>query len=173
MSPKTMTAHQQQYSMPLRSPLAWLVSLGVGMLPGAPGTYGSALVAAAAGAWLLAGGAPLKGAWYLGVVVGVSTLAVAASQAALQRRLFGPGPDPGQITIDEAAGQLLALIGLAGPVWWHLVAAFGLFRLLDIVKPMGIRASQGLPGGWGVVIDDLLAGFYTALALRVVHLLLD
>ncbi len=165
-----MTARPQQYRLPLRSPLAWLASLGVGMLPGAPGTYGSALVAAAAGVWLAAGGAPLKGGWYLGVVAGVTTLAVAASQAALQRRLFGPGADPGQITIDEAAGQLLALFGLGGAGWWwHLAAAFTLFRFLDITKPLGIRASQGLPGGWGVVIDDLLAGFYTAVALRLAH----
>jgi phosphatidylglycerophosphatase A len=75
--------------------------------------------------------------------------------------------DPPEIVIDEVAGQALALlllhltlpIAAPVPLRWGLVAlAFGLFRLLDIAKPGWIDRAQSLPGGWGVVADDLVAG---------------
>lgn len=147
--------------------LRLLVTLGVGLLPGPQGTYASALVAALAWAWLAQGGPPLSGPWYGLLCLGLAVLAVASSQAALNRRIFGSTHDPGAIVIDEAAGMLLALYGLAAP-GWPLLAALAAFRLFDIAKPWPVGWSQRLPGGWGVVADDLLAGLY---ALGVVRLL--
>lgn len=149
---------------------AWLralVTLGVGLLPGPQGTYASLLTAGLAWAWLDRGGAPLAGAWYGLVCLALAALAVASSQAALNRRVFGPAHDPGAIVIDEAAGMLLALYGLAAP-GWPLLAGLAAFRLFDIAKPWPVGASQRLPGGWGIVADDLLAGLYALGVVRLV-----
>ncbi len=87
---------------------------------------------------------------------------VAGRVAALRGR-----KDPGEIVVDEIAGQSIALAGLhavlpagaAVPLRWGLVVlAFGLFRAFDILKPGPIDRLQSLPGGWGVMADDLLAG---------------
>ena len=65
--------------------------------------------------------------------------------------------DPSEIVIDEVAGMWLALIGI--PVTWPgLLAAFLLFRLFDVWKPGPIDRLQNLPGGWGVMMDDIAAG---------------
>ncbi len=147
--------------------LKCLVSLGVGLVPGARGTYGSLLTLGAAVLWLARGGAPLSGWWYLLLLAGVTALALAATALALARRVFGQDQDPGPIVIDEAAGQLLALYGLGGLLWWQMGLAFAAFRFFDIVKPWPVDRLQDLPGAWGVVIDDLMAGAY---ALAMVEL---
>ncbi len=67
--------------------------------------------------------------------------------------------DPGVIVIDEVAGMLLSVI-LLPPTIPVLVTAFLLFRLFDIWKPFPARESQVLTGGLGVMVDDLIAGFY-------------
>lgn len=81
--------------------------------------------------------------------------------------------DPGFIVADEWAGQWIALApllfspALASPTWgawmFHLVAPFLLFRLFDIWKPGPVDAAQSLPGGWGVMLDDVVAGLFAAL----------
>ena len=72
--------------------------------------------------------------------------------------------DPSEIVIDEIAGQMVTLLAApATPVAW--VSGFFLFRLLDILKPFPARQSEKLPGGWGIVLDDLIAGIYGALLL--------
>lgn len=134
-----------------------LASLWVGLLPGARGTYGSALTAGLAALWLAGGGGPLSGWPFLIFLAALALGAVWASQMALDLALFGPDKDPGRVVIDEAAGQMIALYGAAG-LDWRLVAAFVLFRLYDIWKPFPIGDSQRAPGGWGIVLDDLLAG---------------
>ena len=80
--------------------------------------------------------------------------------------------DPGAIVADEVAGQWLALTVLTvalqrPPTVAEAAASFALFRLLDIAKPWPIRRLESLPGGWGIVADDLAAG----LAAAVVQLL--
>lgn len=80
--------------------------------------------------------------------------------------------DAGQIVADEAAGQciplfLLATIGV-GEFWettFTVGAAFVLFRIFDVIKPPPANAMQRLHAGWGVLIDDLFAGLYAAIAL--------
>ncbi len=82
-------------------------------------------------------------------------------------KLFGR-KDPGLIVIDEMAGLLMTLLFIP----WSaesVVIGFFVFRLMDIAKPFPIRSIEAkLPGGWGVVGDDILAGIYANLVLRVV-----
>ncbi len=72
--------------------------------------------------------------------------------------------DPGQFVLDEVVGYLVAACWMGFPGWTHLIYAFFLFRLTDIVKPWPARRLEKLPGGWGIVVDDLVAGAY-ALAI--------
>lgn len=79
--------------------------------------------------------------------------------------------DPGIVILDEFVAMPLCFTGwqtLDGivPAWWLLIGGFLLFRLFDIAKPLGIRRLQYLPGGWGVVADDLAAA---VLACGVLH----
>ena len=78
--------------------------------------------------------------------------------------------DPSQVVADETAGQCVALLAFPmSHAWWPalLLIAFLSFRLFDIVKPSPARDLQHVPGGWGIVLDDLVAG---AMALAVVQL---
>ena len=72
------------------------------------------------------------------------------------------GHDPSQATFDEFVGQWISLFLLPKtPV--YLAASFILFRALDVWKPFPARDSQKLPGGWGIMIDDVIVGVYTCL----------
>jgi phosphatidylglycerophosphatase A len=76
--------------------------------------------------------------------------------------------DPQTVVVDEVVGQWIALAGaptLARWEWW--VAAFVLFRLFDIFKPPPVRALERVPGGAGIVLDDVMAGIYAALVLAL------
>ena len=74
--------------------------------------------------------------------------------------------DPGFVVIDEVAGQLIALIG--APVdWKYLLAGFILFRSFDIVKPFPLRRIERLPGGTGIMLDDVGAGLYALVLLQL------
>ncbi|TKJ42370.1 phosphatidylglycerophosphatase A [candidate division LCP-89 bacterium B3_LCP] len=76
------------------------------------------------------------------------------------------GHDPKQAVWDEFAGQWTALLLL--PKTFPIIAAsFLIFRVLDIWKPYPARASQDLPGGWGIMVDDLIVGIYTCLLLHL------
>ena len=61
----------------------------------------------------------------------------------------------------------IAFLPATGPVW--LIAAFFLFRLFDITKPFPARRAERLPGGYGIFLDDLVAGLYTNALLRIAH----
>lgn len=82
--------------------------------------------------------------------------------------------DPSWIVIDEVAGQTLTyslvLPQLVTGCHWMAAAGFALFRLFDITKPFGIKKMEALPGAWGVMSDDLLAGFYAAIVLLVLQI---
>ena len=80
-------------------------------------------------------------------------------------------PDPSKVVIDEVAGQLAALLILAPVDWWTLLAAFMLFRLFDITKPLGIRRLEAIPNGWGIMLDDLAAGLLAAVVINVAILI--
>lgn len=77
------------------------------------------------------------------------------------------GKDSSRVVIDEVAGMAISLI--AAPVTLaHVLTALLLFRFFDIVKPLFIRKMEQLPGGWGVMADDVLAGIYANILLQLI-----
>lgn len=131
-----------------------------GYSPVAPGTAGS-VVGAAAYFLLLPLGWPI----YVAVTLAVTILGIWVSGRA--ETLFGQ-KDSKHIVIDEIAGQLIALF-MAPPVWWAVLAGFGLFRLFDITKVWPVSAFEKFKGGAGVMLDDVAAGL---LALAALHIIL-
>lgn len=101
----------------------------------------------------------------LAFVVVLGTWAAARAERVLERK------DPGIIVVDEVAGMIVSVLFLPRTPQ-VLLAAFLLFRVFDIWKPFPVRASQDLPGGFGVMVDDLLAGLYTLLLLVAARRLL-
>ena len=76
------------------------------------------------------------------------------------------GHDPQKIVIDEIVGVWIAILAI--PMSWNtLILAFILFRIFDIWKPLGIRKMEQLKGGWGVMMDDVLAGVYANIVLQI------
>jgi phosphatidylglycerophosphatase A len=132
---------------------------GAGLAPIAPGSVGSA-VAIVLGAGLLA--AP---GWVLPCAAAAASLGgLWALRAA---RVEG---DPGWVTIDEVAGQWIALLGLARPTLVGVVTAFLLFRLLDVVKPGPVGWADRQGGAAGIMADDLIAGTLAAGVLWAVRM---
>lgn len=128
---------------------------GSGFLRPAPGTWGS-LVGFAYFYLLLR--LPLASA--LAIVAAVIALSVWASGRCAV--IFGK-KDPGKVVIDEIAAVPLAawpLALMAERPWWLWVAVFVVWRLADIVKPAPARQLEALPGGWGIVADDLMSAAY-------------
>jgi phosphatidylglycerophosphatase A len=134
--------------------LAIATGAGSGYAPMASGTVGS-LVGLILW-WAISGLGP---ALYALIVVAVSALGIWAAHRA--QAIFR-SHDDGRITIDEVAGMLISLAWL--PARIEVVgAAFLLFRVFDIWKPAPARAAERLPGGLGVMADDLIAGVYANL----------
>ena len=133
--------------------------LGTGWLPRAPGTWGSAAAAVFGAALLATGGRPL-------LLAGVVAATVAGFWSIPRA---GGDADPGWVVIDEVAGMWLAMLPLHRPAPLGLLAAFALFRLLDITKPGPIGAIDRRPGALGVMGDDLAAGAVAALILLVLR----
>jgi phosphatidylglycerophosphatase A len=146
---------------------------GIGRSPVAPGTFGSLLGVGWYALLLFSGRS-----WVM--LIG-SALAIALSIWFCDRAEVILGQrDPGSVVLDEIVaipvcfaswtlfyfqthGALPGLKDLFANNWPVIAAIFLAFRVLDIVKPAPVRQSQGLPGGWGVVVDDLLAALYVNL----------
>jgi phosphatidylglycerophosphatase A len=77
------------------------------------------------------------------------------------------GEDPARVVIDEVAGMCISMLFLPVNVKYVLCALL-LFRFFDIVKPLYIKKMELLPGGWGIMMDDVLAGIYTNILLQLV-----
>lgn len=131
---------------------------GLGHLRPAPGTIGSAFGLALF--WLLLRDQAVL--VQLVAVVVVSAVGIAA--ATLVSRQMQED-DPSEVVVDEVAGMWLSLLGATGAA--EVVLAFFLFRALDIVKPFPASRLESLPGGWGIMLDDLAAGAYTLAALKL------
>jgi phosphatidylglycerophosphatase A len=142
--------------------IAWVVSIwfGCGLVPRAPGTAGTLgavplyLLLRPLGLW------PVAVAACLLTIVGIW----ASSRVA---RTCGQ-KDPQFVCVDEVAGVFVAFLG-APAGWTGTILAVVLFRLLDCTKPFPARASEKLPGGYGIVIDDIVAGAWSALVLVALH----
>ncbi len=147
-------------------------AFGSGYSPLAPGTAGAAvgvlMLWGMSEAWprQFSGGWP-QAHWLLVAILVFFFLGVVASQK-LEPEW---GHDPSRITVDELVGVWVAMLGV--PVnWLNLLLAFGLFRLFDIWKPLGIRKLEKLPGGWGVMLDDVAAGVVAGICLHLILLVL-
>ncbi len=131
---------------------------GVGYSPFAPGTAGSAagLLVYLPIRWL---GIPVVEALAIVVVFVAGALASTAAE-----RHFGH-IDPGPVVVDEVLGMLITLAFLPVSITGALVG-FVLFRIFDVIKPPPSSQLEALPGGWGVMGDDVMAAIYAHLALR-------
>lgn len=155
---------------PVRTAWAWRAGtfFGIGQLKPGPGTWAS-LVAAAI--------------WYIGLdsahlTVGAAipvTLAAATlvtligiRASTIVERESGR-TDPGFVVIDEVAGQWVTL-ALTPVDIWHALAGFALFRFFDIVKPWPVRRLERLPGGLGIMLDDVAAGVCGLLVMMLLRI---
>ncbi|KKL80426.1 hypothetical protein LCGC14_2004850, partial [marine sediment metagenome] len=130
--------------------------------PIAPGTAGSVV-----GVLLDLGLRATVSSWLQAVVFFSISAAGVWAAGVVERQLAAK--DPSVVVIDEVAGMLLALY-LLPLSWLGYFVGFLVFRLFDIVKPFPARQSERLPGGIGIMVDDLIAGLYTHLFLRLVSL---
>ena len=133
---------------------------GVGLLPGPRGTWGT--FAAVPFAWAIQ---TWGGPWGLFVAAGLATVVGIWASGRYAARLGVK--DPSSAVIDEVAGLFLALaLTPAGLVSWAI--GIGLFRLFDIWKPWPARVfDRDLPGGYGIVLDDVMAGLYALLVMAL------
>jgi phosphatidylglycerophosphatase A len=159
-----------------------VATCGVGLLPFAPGTWGSLvgvalyLFARAVSVRVLTNGAAgglsaaqlnaLQTATLLLLVSGITLAGVWAATRA--EKLLGR-KDPGAVVIDEVAGQLITFAFVPfNSSAWIVVTGFVLFRLFDIWKPYPVRRLESLESGLGIMADDVLAGFYAATVLALI-----
>jgi len=145
----------------LRHPAHLLAfGFGVGLLPGAPGTFGTLLALPLY--WLVS---PRLGPIGFLVVIGAMFL-IGVWACEKTGRAMGR-PDHGGMVWDEVVAFLLVLFFTPASPYWQ-AAAFLLFRLFDILKPPPIRYyDRTLKGGFGVMFDDLIAAFYTLIVLAI------
>jgi phosphatidylglycerophosphatase A len=129
----------------------------IGYVPLAPGTWGSVL---GVGVFLLLASLPLP---VYGVLL-ISFIIFGTWGAGEAERLLGK-KDPAPIVIDEIAGMLVTYFALPVAVW-PVLLGFGFFRLFDVCKPL--PQLEQLPGGWGIMLDDLCAGLVTQCLVRLV-----
>jgi phosphatidylglycerophosphatase A len=132
----------------------------LGYIPIAPGTLGGSLLGV--GIYLLT---YQNNVVSLLVALAVTLLAIWSSGQA--EEIFGHKDDQ-RIVIDETAGMLIAMLWLPEKSLLYLGLGFVVFRVMDIVKPLGIKRLQVIKGGWGVVADDAAAGLVTNIILRIV-----
>jgi len=143
--------------------VAWVIAtwLGCGRVPVAPGTAGS--LGALPLYWLVLRWGRLG----VGVTAIVVTLVGVWAASVVVRELANK--DPQVVVVDEVAGMLITMLPVAAWSWRAVVTGFVLFRLLDMTKPGPIRALERLPGGWGVVMDDVGAGVAGAAIMAVLR----
>ena len=142
---------------------------GFGFWPWGPGTAGTFLAVAiwCCYAYVLPSTHTLL---LTAVLVVVSTLAAAPSINRIEKFW---GSDPSRVVVDEMAGVWITLLAVPETKeWYYVLAAFILFRVMDICKPLGCRwLDKNIHGGWGVMLDDILAGVYGGVVLYCITLL--
>ena len=149
---------------------AWTLGtfFGAGLLKPGPGTYGSI-----AALLLWYGAAHTLNPSPLALAIGTTIAALAVTlvgipAATIVARESGR-KDPGHVVIDEAAGQLIALIAIPAD-WRHAALSLLLFRAFDILKSPPIRQLERLPEGTGIMLDDVAAGILALLCAQLAHL---
>jgi len=150
--------------------------LGTGLVPFAPGTFGSIL-----GMLWFSGLAFFQNLYFF-LTMQVISFFISVYLCGKAEKILKM-PDPGSVVLDEIVAIPLCFtlpvllyvyrhncmpdVGyfFIGKTCWLGITGFILFRVFDIIKPWPIRNSQKLPGGWGITIDDLLAGLWTSILL--------
>ena len=127
----------------------------IGRFSKMPGTLGSI---AACVVWILTGGVPL---WGIALLILIGTIAADKYVRSAQRE-----EDPREVVIDEVAGCWISCWGF--DLTYVIVALF-LFRILDITKPFPIRQAERLPGAFGIMADDIVAGIAANLIIRLLQ----
>lgn len=135
---------------------------GIGYVPVAPGTFGSAVGLAV---W-----SALPASFSFQAAAILILFAIGAWSGGVAEAHFGR-TDPGQVVIDEVLGMLATLF-LNRVGWGGAMLGFVLFRTFDVVKPYPANRLERLPGGIGVMADDLMAAIYANLVLRLIMNLL-
>lgn len=158
-----------------REIVLFLARLGpLGSLP-APGTWGSA---AGVGFYAVLWHGYNRSGRYENFALIAALSILAATAVCHLAEYFLKKKDPGEVILDEFVAMPLVFAGFASVLnsarhaWAWYLAGFLLFRLFDIAKPFGIRALQRVGGGFGIVVDDVLAAAYAALSLHAVHWLI-
>jgi len=144
--------------MPMYKLLA--TGFGIGYFGKGGGTIAAAVCCIAwyisrAGSW----------GWWI-ILITLAVLALGVWCASMVEREWGI--DSSRVVIDEIAGMGVSLLLLPVTIP-YLALGFVLFRFFDIVKPFFIRKLEELPGGWGVMMDDVLAGLYTNVILQLIY----
>lgn len=139
-----------------------IVAVAVATLSGVGYAKGGGSIAAAifCVAWYL-----LNPAMEMQLIILAAVLAVGIWSADVSGRIWNK-KDDSRIVIDEVAGMLISLLFIQRQVSLYILG-YLLFRFFDIIKPLGIKKAEKLPGGWGVMADDILAGIYALLLLQL------
>lgn len=146
----------------------WLATLGpCGYWTKAPGTIGSA-IGIIAYTLLFYGASPGAAGFWMFVLLYLSIGICGEAEIRMQKQ------DPSEVILDEFVAIPFCFIGMdaimaSTPVWIWMLLGFGLFRFFDILKPFGIRRLQKLPGGLGVVMDDIAAALATCVVLHLFY----
>lgn len=144
---------------------------GSGFVPIAPGTAGAfvALVLWYIGYAFI----EVKALFWINLAVIIATTLVGVWTSNIMEKYWGP--DPRAVVIDEYVGTWIPLlVAPCGKYTWILaLLGFVMFRVIDIFKPLGCRwIDQNVKGGWGVMLDDVLAGFYALIIVALTNLLI-
>lgn len=144
-------------------------SFGAGYLPVAPGTWGALLAIVL---WLplyIWGHQPMMFWITLAATVAYT---IAGTWASSESEKYW-GKDPVIACADETVGQWISLLPLSsyaeGTPWWMILVSLALFRFFDIFKPLGIRACERLPRGYGMMADDILSGIYAVIIILIIN----
>lgn len=144
----------------------WLsIGLGLGLAPLAPGTFGSLLGPPLV--WLvqyLARWVPMP-VFSFQAIVGIALFFLGVPICSLGSRVLGR-KDPGAVVFDEIVA-FFVVFAMVPVTWLSAIAGFLLFRLFDISKPYPVKKLEKYPDGWGVMLDDLMAGLYASIALVI------
>jgi len=154
-----------------------ITTFGLGHVRPFPGTWGSLPTVIIAAILIAAGLGPADQPWLFNFVM-IAILLVFTLACIIrgdEAEAIFLKKDPSQVVADETAGQAIPLLFLPaaafatpGSAIWTLLLAFIAFRIMDILKPWPAQQIQSYPGGWGVVLDDLMAGVYALIVLQIV-----
>lgn len=142
-------------------PVIIATGFGTGYSPFAPGTAGALLATIV---WFVAAACMSAMSLFWLTLSCILLFTLLGIWATNQVEPFW-GEDPSKVVVDEMVGVWITLLAAPAVHWEYGIAAFALFRLFDIWKPLGIRKMESFPGGIGVMMDDILAGLYGFLVL--------